>query len=125
MATPQALIDEASCLSCTVPPGLAQYIIIAQLQKLNGTSMTPQELIDLASCTRCQIPAGLAPYISLALLDQIAEAGGGGGGTGGVLCGTSDPVAAPEAGCTLFYRTDVVRVLSWNGSAWVVQLSEI
>lgn len=83
--------------------------------------MTPQQLIDLASCTRCAISPGDVPFIMIGLLDQIAA----GGGSGSVLCGTSDPTVAPTGTCVLFYRTDVVRVLSWNGSAWAVVTSEI
>lgn len=55
----------------------------------------------------------------------ISSGGGGGGGANEVTTGTSDPVGAPSAGVVFFARTDVIRVLQWNGSAWVVIVSEI
>lgn len=51
--------------------------------------------------------------------------GGGGGGASEITTGASDPVGAPAAGIIFFARTDVVRVLQWNGTAWVVIVSEI
>lgn len=49
------------------------------------------------------------------------------GASGGVqvLSGTADPVAAPSSSSAMFYRTDVVRVLSWSGSQWDVVVSEV
>jgi hypothetical protein len=55
----------------------------------------------------------------------LFSSGGGGGGDFEVLGGSSDPVAAPSTTRAIFYRTDVVRILAWDGSAWVVQFSEV
>jgi hypothetical protein len=50
--------------------------------------------------------------------------GGGGGGTTEIATGAADPVGAPAAGIILFARTDIIRLLQWNGAAWVVIISE-
>lgn len=102
---------------------MVPYVQIYLLMTNAGLDMTSTELMEAAKCYTC-IPAGMAPYVSLYLLEN-GGGGGGGGGTGGVLCGESDPVDAPSNACTIFYRTDVVRALGWNGSAWVVLFSEI
>lgn len=44
---------------------------------------------------------------------------GGISGVTGVNCGTADPVAAPVAGCTIYYRSDNGAFWFWNGSTWV------
>lgn len=56
--------------------------------------------------------------------NSLSISGGGAGGTTQIATGTSDPVGSPASGIVLFARTDIVRVLQWNGSAWVVVVSE-
>lgn len=84
--------------------------------------MEPNEIAEASACFACIADKEAA---LLYLAEQIVAGGGGGGGTTQIATGASDPVGAPAAGIVLFVRTDVVRVLQWNGSAWVVLFSEV
>ncbi len=117
----QALITQTSCNLCYAPPGLEMYVVLAAMIDLaNGDPipMTTQGLITEAECLLCLAPPGLVPYLMVQALRDISS-GGGGGGTGGVVCFTgADPVAAPTNACTLAYRTDNGALWKWNGAAW-------
>lgn len=82
------------------------------------TGFPNQGYIDIASGDIYQYQNGAWVLIN-------SGVGSGGGGTTEIATGASDPVGAPAAGIVLFLRTDVVRALQWNGSAWVVIVSEI
>ena len=120
--TSAELLADSRCFDCQIPDGSKLSVLIYLFSQIAEVDMTSAELLAASSCYACQIPPGSQMAVLIYLATQIS---GGGGGTGGVDCGSSDPVGAPTAGCTLFYRTDVVRVLAWDGSSWVVQFSEV
>src|ERR1041384_5520300 len=102
-----ALLADAKCdLSC-LPPGLVWYAILAALIDVSNGVAVPDAstLASEANCLLCVIPPGAVPYAMLQAIRGISGGGGGGGG-GNVLCGTSDPSAAPSGTCSLYYRTD-------------------
>ena len=124
MATPTSdeLLEESRCFDCGISDGAKRAVLIYLFSQIAEVDMTATELLEASRCLDCGIPDGAKMGVLIYLATQIS--GGGGGGTGGVTCGTSDPVAAPTNNCTVFYRTDIVRVLAWNGSVWTVQFSE-
>jgi hypothetical protein len=66
----QALIGDAKCLECKIPPGMVPYATLAVLLDLaNGDTppTDPDEIMAEASCLTC-IPAGMVPY---AILETI------------------------------------------------------
>ncbi|MBU2249875.1 MAG: hypothetical protein KKD77_24225 [Gammaproteobacteria bacterium] len=121
------LMADVKCYACQ-PPGLWQLLMLGLL-KQTAEAVDPMAdttvagLLEEAKCYACQ-PPGMWQLLALALLKQIAEAGGtGGGGTGGVLCGAVDPVAAPTETCAFYYRTDTGAVWYWDGAAWVALIA--
>lgn len=121
MATPvsQTLIDAAQCLINCIPPGMVNYVILAQLRlNAGGSVAVPQSLIDATQCELCSIPPGMVPYMILAQLIT----GGTGGGTVQVYTGAAAPAAPNDPTApALFYPTGGGTLLQWDvgGAAWV------
>lgn len=126
MATcsPQALLDDAAAFAA-IPRGMLDVIQTALLCRIAqglGMSCNAQSLIDDAACFACLSPGELA-LVQLQLLCNIATAlSGGSGSIFGVICGTSDPVAAPSGACGIYYRTDTGAMFIWTGAAWVFKV---
>jgi hypothetical protein len=118
--TPSEASINSTCWSC-LPDKLTAFIY---LLAVNAGMSDPATVAANSACWAC-VPDKWAA--ALYLLDNGGSGGGGGGGGGTtqIATGSSDPVGAPAAGIVFFVRTDVVRVLQWNGSAWVVIVSEI
>ncbi len=113
-----ALIAAAKCDLCYLPPGLEMYAILAALIDVanGGTVPDAQTLASEANCLLCYLTPGMVPYAILQAIRGISS--GGGGSSGGVTCGTTNPVAAPTGTCALYYRTDDGSLWKWNGAAW-------
>lgn len=117
---PTQFLEAAKCSFQCIPPGMIWYAVLAALSDVANGDPVPtdtNEIIDEARCLSQCIPAGFLPYAILAAVSGIST-GGGGGGSGSVLCGAADPVAAPTGTCGLYYRTDNGSLWKWNGAAW-------
>ncbi len=79
-----ALLADAKCDICYMPPGLVWYSIIAALIHIaNGEAVpTAQTLVSETGCLECVIPPGLVPYAILQALRDISTGGAGGGQSG-------------------------------------------
>lgn len=65
----KTLIDNARCISETIPPGLMLPVLIALVAQVSDVPLDPQALIDSAKCLDCQVPRGLMLPILVALAD--------------------------------------------------------
>ena len=117
------LLAAVKCYEC-LAPGQWQLLKLALLKQtllaLNSMSDTSvNTLLASVKCYECLAP-GQWPLLELALLQQIAA----GVGTGGVLCGTTDPpVAAPTNNCSMYYKTTENKWWYWDGAAWQPAIS--
>lgn len=113
MATPQAIVDGATCFTC-IPDKLSALLYLLA----NNAGVTDlQTIIDGARCYSC-IPDKWAAI--LYLLDN-GGGGGGGGASGNIvaLTGANVPVAAPASGSGVAYN-EVPNFWVWNTTtlAW-------
>jgi hypothetical protein len=114
------LLSEVKCYACQ-PPGIWQLLKLGLLRQIllahdAMADTSVNTLLENVKCYEC-IPPGMWHLLELALLQAILAAGGGGGGTGGVLCGVVNPVADPGVACAFYYRTDTLELWSWDDGA--------
>jgi hypothetical protein len=79
MATPQEILDDASCFACLGEKTLQtiQTQLLAELLSILSptTDVTPQAILDRASCFAC-LPSGTLQVIVATLLNEIYTSGG-------------------------------------------------
>jgi hypothetical protein len=127
----QAVIDEANCLRCSVPPGLVGYVALAIMCAIRDgdTSMAcdPATLMEEARCLQCSIPQGMLGFAQLAVLCDIASGGGGGGGGQVMAYDGPDPTTDglvptdPTQPAIAYKRDGTLPQFSWdtNTATWV------
>lgn len=79
-----------------------------------------QALLDDAGCLSCFTPYQLM-LINTQLLSNINEGGGGGTTNSCLVCGDTDPVAAPDCDCALGINRVTGALFYWNSTtaSWV------
>lgn len=79
---PSAILNEARCDLCAIPPGLVGYVALALMCAIrDGEAMScdPNALMEQARCLECALMPGQLAYAQLAVLcDILANSGGGG-----------------------------------------------
>lgn len=60
---PNALLTQAVCVECEVPPGLVPYVILAKMMQITGTTI--EEILAALPCYQCTIPPEMVGYTLL------------------------------------------------------------
>lgn len=88
------------------------WIIVAQKLCETMANCDPAQLLEDA----CD--SGIAGFSDRQLLIAIAQGLCDGAGGSGGICGTIDPVDAPQSGCGPYINTVSGNVFYWDGAAW-------
>lgn len=117
----QAIIDDATCVECFVPPGMQAAALLVMLCAIRdgdtAMSCDPQAIIDEAECLQCMIPPGLMGAALLSVACAIAQSGGGGGGGGCAnTFGVVDPIGVVTPTCLGQFYSNTVFDSLWQAT---------